>query len=395
MHLQKKRIMSFALILLFIISGCSLNEQPQRLIQQPRLSETNTRMLKFVNQTVPEHAQLIAPIQSNYKGKVMVVKPEVFGRRTALFFYVIENHIHFVAIAQYKDKWRKIYDEEMNASSISKVAITALGHHEEAEIFIARESVPQNQLNVYTVKHGRLIKQLSSPFASMATGVWGNNNQLLELAVFRPIQASQNIGMDLYQFSKQNVPVLIQRENRSAQMMHFEKWMMNQRGAHSNDGITIQNQWFDSRNPLFKGKELVFGTTTSVVRWRDPTWIPKGVYLHARIPLRWNPFTQNTLTRSQIPIVERYYDSLKRFFIDLPVGAAMKINSVKLSGDHVQFIGKNGSTYLEVFRFKRTNWLTRNKSRWEKIGASRNYVFAVPREYRDVASGVIAGAYHE
>ncbi|WKB34982.1 hypothetical protein QS257_14570 [Terrilactibacillus sp. S3-3] len=85
-----------------------------------------------------------------------------------------------------------------------------------------------------------------------------------------------------------------------------------------------------------------------------------------------------------LPVQERYIDSEHHFFVDFPQDWRGHVKIKKAFSDHVQFVStETGKTLLSVY------WLDQSKpygkQGWVKIGETVRYLYAVPKQFRDVA----------
>ncbi|EST10934.1 hypothetical protein P343_14820 [Sporolactobacillus laevolacticus DSM 442] len=383
------------LVLVLFLSGCSFLKQPQALIQKPKLPDQKKIMIDIVDQSIPAQARLVAPVQSNYKGKIMIVKPNHAAGTLALFFYETrQQRIHFAVIKRGTQHWRKIYDEETDAAGVSRVAVTDFGNHGSTEIFVSLESYPQNQLNVYTLSKGQLNKIMTSPFSGMIAGDLDEDHQP-DFAILRTDSASGMMRFAFYQVNQEDEPVLVRQEENVEQF--FFNNMAGPFDASSSGGLVIRDQTLPAEDDIeksdFDTKGTLFGNTNVFVQWGDSALAQyhAGEWKN----LRWNPFGPNRWSSSSMLVTERYYDSLRQFFVDFPSGMAEKISIAKSYNNHVIFVQANGSIYMDVYRIRKELFRSERYKNWIKLGSSQHYIFAVPNKYRQAAGSVKAGVYNE
>jgi hypothetical protein len=376
----RSKIMVLVLPLL-LLAGCALTDQPQRLIQQPRLSAQNQNLLHAVARIVPKNARLIAPVHSNDKGKILVVNRDGSGRMASLFFYQTDQDvIHIAVMEKGVRQWHKIYDEATDAAGIANVAITNFSGYGAATIFVAMAHAPMNQLNIYTLNRGGVVKQLAEPFIGMIAEQ-ASTSSYLQFELLSLNSRKDTFDTTVYRFDSHDELVLMQQIHSKRPFDQSEK-QLNLSRNQLNVGFNIRGLSTELLNDLEEQPDSIFNTEAAVIHWDDP------------FPMQQNSLLEHNLSvMGPMPAIERYYDSSNHFFVDLPIGTARKIKAVKSYENHVTFESYDGSTMFVVYRFRIQTMESMDMHAWVRIGSSRDYTYEIPEKYRQRAAQVRAGSY--
>jgi hypothetical protein len=366
---------------LLLLAGCALTDQPQRLIQQPRLSTQNKNLLHAVARIVPKNARLIAPVRSNDRGKILVINTGGSGRMAALFFYQTDQDvIHIAVMEKGARQWHKIYDEATEAAGIANVVITNFSGHGTAAIFVAMAHAPMNQLNVYTLNQGGFVKRLSEPFIGVIAEQ-ASTSSFLQLELLRLNTRTDTFDTTVYRFDPHDELVLMKQIHSKRPFDQSEK-QLNLSRNQLNSGFNIRGLSTELLNDLGEPPDSIFNTEAAVIHWDDP------------FPMQQSSMLEHNLSiDGPMPAIERYYDSSNHFFIDLPIGTARKIKAVRSYGNHVTFESQDGSTMFVVYRFGIQTMESMDMHAWVRIGSSRQYTYEIPNKYRQGAGQVRAGSY--
>lgn len=276
LHLKIKfMVLSFSLILLSLLSGCTVNTfQIQNLMRPPKSTGYKAEIQKVIEEVTGSSIILKYPQRGEYRSAVIMKDVSGDGQEEAIAFYSTENdsEIHVMILSETNGVWNCSGDFRSQGTDIDKILFSDINNDGVEEIILGWSTYnnTDNYISVYYHDKGeykdiRMAETYTDFLLSDINGDGNNEILLLSLSTYSSPAKAQLVKVNTNE-SNTNTIGVVEMDSEVIKYISVQYGSIDENtygvyvdSMRSGDTLSTEIIYWDSNNntlvnPLYKNK---------------------------------------------------------------------------------------------------------------------------------------------